>query len=102
MVCYFIIVDNKLSGNISLYVCEKEDVDGIDRFLDISVTANPENYDKIRGEIKVSKNELRGVLDEGLEKTFKRFGITDLESHAGIPKGPYHHIDKTSLKAKLD
>jgi hypothetical protein len=81
-----------------LYLCESETQDGIERFLDLTATANPAGYDSIRTSIILPEAELRDLLENGSEATvFGKLGVKDLSSSVGALKGPYYSVDRKSL-----
>ncbi|MBI2651035.1 hypothetical protein HYX01_01045 [Candidatus Woesearchaeota archaeon] len=89
----------EMNSGLELYLCEKESVGNFYlRELDILIATQPIG-DSIRQTLKLSENDARTLSNlsrDGLFKElFKRFGITDLKSYPGLPKGPYYSVDKS-------
>lgn len=84
---------------MKLLLFEQESVDGYERHLDRTIRMARANDDE--EEIKsvdLTEAEFRGLgscasSPDALERElFAKFGITDLKSHPGCPKGPYYWI----------
>lgn len=92
---------------LTLYLYDHESVDGCDRYLDITVTLSKEEAHKqseiILESIMLSKDEIKKLM--GIDRAvimknlFSKFGITDLSSRPGQPKGPSYWVGEDVYKA---
>lgn len=92
--------------NLMLYLLEKESRDGYERYLDLTISlsgAKPWDWQSItldewtqRKQVELTAaeaQELSGLEKEDMTgKLFAKFGITDLRSYPGYPKGPYYSV----------
>ena len=86
-----------MTNGLTLYLCEKEDAGDFHlRELDIFMAMQPS--DSVRRSLYMTAAEigaLRGTDARSLQDyLFSRFGISDLSSKPGLPKGPYYSVDK--------
>lgn len=96
-----------MEERLTLYLYDCEYIDGYNKYLDITITTSEkEAYAERRVRLEtitLSKAEIRELA--GLDKAdikrglFSKFGITDLSSHPGQPKGPYYLVDEDVYKA---
>ena len=90
--------EQRTVNGLVLYLCEREYLDGYDRYLDKSIRISPLGDEVVLKQREFSIDELSELAasgdQEGLkEGIFSKFGINDLRSFPGIPKGPYYWID---------
>ena len=88
-----------MSGGLELYLCEKEsEVDNYVRELDITIATKPVG-DLTRETLKLTDDEVLRLREMDkvhlLKHLFSKFGIYDLESKIGLPKGPYYWVDES-------
>ncbi len=87
---------------MELYLCEEESVDGVERFLDLTIKLSPGSL-TIREKRRLSMDEIKTLMEfkeqDYTEKLFSRFGIKKPDSYHGYPKGPYYWIDKEVRQA---
>lgn len=89
----------KMSNGLELHLCEREDVgDFYLRELGITIDTKPAG-DSIRRTLRLSEDDIRSLSnlsgDDLYRELFDRFGITDLKSHPGLPRGPYYSVDES-------
>ncbi len=100
------LLEGLLEKGLTLYLWEREELDGWDRYLDLIVSnsASPkwlseDRYTSSISEKKVlSKEELLELLkmddDEEKHTLLDKFNIANLQPGPGIPKGPYCSVDE--------
>ncbi|MCX6764308.1 MAG: hypothetical protein NTU58_01225 [Candidatus Nealsonbacteria bacterium] len=88
---------------MKLYLFEKENADGERdgvRHLDKTIALSRENHSEETeiGSVKLTEAEIQELSslprDQIRSRLFAKFGITDLKSHPGYPKGPYYWVDE--------
>lgn len=98
---------NSLEKVLTLYLYDHEHVDGIERQLDIRITSSREKAQQeseMRLEsIILSKDEIGKLASlseaEIKRELFSKFGVTNLGSFPGLPKGPYYWIEGDVYKS---
>lgn len=95
---------------MKLYLFENETADGeigyvryLDKIIALSRGCYTEETVTEIGCIKLTKSEIQELSNLSQEqimgKLFAKFGITDLESYPGYPKGPYYWVDSEVYNA---
>jgi len=84
---------------LTLYLCEQEERDGYERYLDIAIQLQPKEGWEILEEITLSREDAQRVAERGRTELFLLFGIKDLRSRPGYPKGPYYWVGEAVWRA---